>query len=459
MHPFATYVLRCYNQATGWNDDNLYSNLTKSSRAILDFTVPRGVHFSISKSANASFNTSYAMNALPTLNGSIGYIFTSCDLELKHSATVPFKDVVDRFVIHDRPRRPIGKEEIFLGGRNINAKEYLLYGRYYVPSSRLDALYSVRLSPTLQGLIAAVSNPRARFSPPLSSPLRESAGNVMFSLQHDTGRWCTEYSWSADDGMWGVRVLHNFGRLANEAIDAERVARKERERGTKRVDEEERMEGGLKGRLSAGAELYFSLKEKSAGVSTGIRFTTLPDASPPSTSGTPDSNIPAQTPTTLTATFNPMMGHISAAYAARASRDLALCSRFDFNIYSYESEWTMGAEWWLRRAAGRRFTTDIQKEETENDNSNSSEPVALNDISPPGQDAPSPFPSNGIPGLGGDVTGVVKARISTSSDVSLMWEGRIRNMLVSLGVVSDLSNRSKPIKSIGLELAYFSGPE
>ncbi|ELU45439.1 hypothetical protein AG1IA_00528 [Rhizoctonia solani AG-1 IA] len=134
------------------------------------------------------------MNALPTLNGSIGYIFTSCDLEMKHSATVPFKDVVDRFVIHDRPRRPIGKEEIFLGGRNINAKEYLLYGRYYVPSSRLDALYSVRLSPTLQGLIAAVSNPRARFSPPLSSPLRESAGNVMFSLQHDTGRWCTEYS-------------------------------------------------------------------------------------------------------------------------------------------------------------------------------------------------------------------------------------------------------------------------
>ncbi|CAE6412551.1 unnamed protein product [Rhizoctonia solani] len=459
MHPFASYVLRCYNQATGWNDDNLYSNLTKSSRAILDFTVPRGVHFSISKSANASFNTSYAMNALPTLNGSIGYIFTSCDLELKHSATVPFKDVVDRFVIHDRPRKPIGKEELFLGGRNINAKEYLLYGRYYVPSSRLDALYSVRLSPTLQGLIAAVSNPRARFSPPSpSNPPGESAGNVMFSLQHDTGRWCTEYSWSADDGMWGVRVLHNFGRLANEAIDAERVARKERERGTKRVDEEERMEGGLKGRLSAGAELYFSLKEKSAGVSTGIRFTTLPDASPPSTSGSPESNAPAQTPTTLTATFNPMMGHMSAAYAARASRDLALCSRFDFNIYSYESEWAMGAEWWLRRAAGRRFAADIQKEEAEKVKPNS-EPVVLDDISPPGQDTPSPFPPSSTPALGGDITGVVKARISTSSDVSLMWEGRIRNMLVSLGVVSDLSNRSKPIKSIGLELAYFSGPE
>ncbi|KAH7343333.1 mitochondrial distribution and morphology protein 10 [Rhizoctonia solani] len=456
MHPFASYVLRCYNQATGWNEDNLYSNLTKSSRAILDFTVPRGVHFSISKSANALFNTSYAMNALPTLTGSIGYIFTSCDLDLKQSSTVPFKDVLDRFVIHDRPRRPTGKEEVFLGGRNIHAMEYLLYGRYYVPSSRLDALYTVRLAPTLQGLIAAVSNPRARFSSPSpSSPPGGAAGNVMFSLQHDTGRWCTEYSWSADDGMWGVRVLHNFGRLANEAIDAERVARKERERGTKRVDEEERMEGGLKGRLSAGAELYFSLKEKSAGVSTGIRFTTLPDASPPSTS--PDSTVPAQTPTTLTATFNPMMGHMSAAYAARASRDLAMCSRFDFNIYSYESEWTMGAEWWLRRAAGKRLV-GAQQVEKEGNNSNI-EPVILDDMAPPGQDTPSPFPTNSAPTLGGDVTGVVKARISTSSDVSLMWEGRIRNMLVSLGVVSDLTNRSKPIKSIGLELAYFSGPE
>lgn len=37
-----------------------------------------------------------------------------------------------------------------------------------------------------------------------------------------------------------------------------------------------------------------------------------------------------------------------------------------------------------------------------------------------------------------------------------MWEGRLRNMLVSLGVVSDLSSRSKPIKAIGLELSYFS---
>lgn len=37
-----------------------------------------------------------------------------------------------------------------------------------------------------------------------------------------------------------------------------------------------------------------------------------------------------------------------------------------------------------------------------------------------------------------------------------MWEGRLRNMLVSLGVVSDFSSRSKLIKSLGVEVSYFS---
>lgn len=30
-----------------------------------------------------------------------------------------------------------------------------------------------------------------------------------------------------------------------------------------------------------------------------------------------------------------MMGHVSTAYATRLGRDLALCSRYDFNIHSF----------------------------------------------------------------------------------------------------------------------------
>jgi len=43
-----------------------------------------------------------------------------------------------------------------------------------------------------------------------------------------------------------------------------------------------------------------------------------------------------------------MLGYISGAYTAQVNQDLSLSSRFEFNVYSFESDWTMGAEWWLR---------------------------------------------------------------------------------------------------------------
>lgn len=86
----------------------------------------------------------------------------------------------------------------------------------------------------------------------------------MLSLQHDTGRWCTEYTYSAEDGMWGVRCLHNFGKIGATPTDTTDDASKSSSK-PKRVDEEDAMEGGLKGRISAGAEFYLSRQERSAG--------------------------------------------------------------------------------------------------------------------------------------------------------------------------------------------------
>lgn len=119
-------------------------------------------------------------------------------------------------------------------------------------------------------------------------------------------------------------------------------------------------------------------------MSTGIRFTTLSDSS----------TLSSQPPTTITALFNPMMGHVSAAYAAKVSRDLSLCSRFDFNVYSYDSEWTMGAEWWMRRA----LSQPISDSET---------------IQSPGNE-PS-YSLQGSPHSRSDIRGVVKTRISTNN--------------------------------------------
>lgn len=212
----------------------------------------------------------------------MGYIFTSCDLNVEGSRDVRLKDVVERFKVYDLPRRPEGKPEEWLAGERVDTRgerseshllivllmisslsDYLLYGRYYIPTSRLDALYSTRISSTLQALVSIISDP---LSPVYARRSKGGAGvgganNLMVNLQHDTGRWSTEYTWSADDGMWGARVLHNFGRLGGE----EDVREGRPSGGEKRVDEEDAMEGGLRGRFSAGAELYFSAKEKSAG--------------------------------------------------------------------------------------------------------------------------------------------------------------------------------------------------
>lgn len=123
----------------------------------------------------------------------------------------------------------------------------------------------------MQAMVAAISDPRSALSAERTSGgTNAHTSNIMLSLQHDTGRTCTEYTWSAEDGMWGVRCLHNFGKLASSSDstdDSERPAPAPIGNASKRkrVDEEDAMEGGLKGRISAGAEFYFSAKEKSAG--------------------------------------------------------------------------------------------------------------------------------------------------------------------------------------------------
>jgi len=228
MHPFATYVLHSYYKATGWNEDNLFSNLTRSSSgmaplqsyaprraqcasaAILDFTIPHGLNVCISKSPNPFFKKTYAINALPYLHGSVGYIFASCNLNVQGSTNVPFKDVIDCFRIYSPPHKPERKEEEWLAGERVDARDYLMYGRLYLPTGRLDALYSTRLTPSVQALVAAISEPPLNAHSEYHRNRAGSVNNVMFNLQHDTGKWCTEYTYSAEDsislrGGWGIR--------------------------------------------------------------------------------------------------------------------------------------------------------------------------------------------------------------------------------------------------------------
>lgn len=246
----------------------------------------------------------------------------------------------------------------------------------HVPSSRVDALFTTRLSPTIQFYSSAISLAPRNIGLNSNSSggggnysnsngngynnnnnynglgLMAGPTNLQMTLMRDTGKWCTEYSYSADDSLWGFRFLHNFGvggvngagagkegngvcngignpSIANPSVNPSEVANANNlnlnrnpnstspsstntteSKNTKTdvnplsdsplglnssrgnqygstssssyVEQQERQDGnhgdgdaesntdtavggGLKGRFSAGAELFFSAAEKSAG--------------------------------------------------------------------------------------------------------------------------------------------------------------------------------------------------
>lgn len=161
-----------------------------------------------------------------------------------------------------------------------------MYGRLHLPTCRLDALYTRRISPSLQALATLVSIPASTpFTAPgpISStgqdPLQAVFANavspfwnLMLGLSHDTGRWSQQYTYSTDDGLFGARVLHNFSPSIRSGCASTPVQKDDQESDVdfdggriRLVDEEEIMDNVLKGRFSAGAEIYFSAQAKSAG--------------------------------------------------------------------------------------------------------------------------------------------------------------------------------------------------
>ena len=97
------------------------------------------------------------------------------------------------------------------------------------------------------------------------------------------------------------------------------------------------------------------------------------------------------------------MGNLSAAYAVKAGKDLAIATQFDFNFYSYESGLVLGCELWRRR----------QKEDVERSRAR----------------------KNGVARVDDDIQGVLKARINQSGCIGLLWEGRMKDLLFSFGMI------------------------
>ncbi|KAH9878000.1 Mitochondrial distribution and morphology protein 10 [Plenodomus biglobosus] len=392
MLEFMDNVQNAFYEASHWNVDNSYGALNTSARALLDFNIPRGLRLQISSLAAPNFATSYTLGSVGVVDGSVSYLYSSLPLRKDfRSSQIDLHHVIRGYKHLQELRRPDEKwwSEIWQAGRRVDRKNTLLYGRMFLPQSRLEALYLRRLTPTRQLRIAAVSDSNLN-----------NGGTILTLLQNDFGKYSTEYMYSTDSALLGLRGLYNFGPDPRNAPTEPLLAHE--------VDP-------VHGRFSAGAELYYGILNKSGGISTGLRFTTLP-------------NHPGF-PYTMTLTLNPLMGNLSSTYAVKAGPNLALCSRFDFNFYSYESELQLGCELWRRRN-----TTDTE--------------WAVKKLHPDWK-RPAVSPDD-------DVAGVLKARVDQDWRIGVLWEGRIKELLFTLGASLDLKKREQIFRSVGLELQYSS---
>ena len=265
----------------------------------------------------------------------------------------------------------------------------------YLPKPTLEALYVRRLSPTQQLKLSCVSDTNL-----------PNGGNILALIQRDVGKYSSECLYSTDSALLGIRGLYNFGH-------------------DPRSNNVERHEP-VDGRFSAGAEIYYGVLNKSGGMSAGLRFATLPRH--------------LGFPYTMTLTVNPLMGNLSSTYAVKAGRNLTLCSKFDFNFYSYESGIQVGCELWRRRRrSGQRDEIDgtatwakkMIRDEWREERAEHDDPDKNN-----------------------DTIGLLKARADQDWNVALLWESRLKHLLCTLGASFDLRKRDQIFRAVGLELQY-----
>ncbi|KAA8652706.1 hypothetical protein EYZ11_008292 [Aspergillus tanneri] len=463
MLDFMDYIQLAFGDTTDWNRDNSYSSLTATAQSLLDFRTPERLRVHLSSLSTPHFATSYTLGTVGLIDGSVSYLYSTVpfDNTPSRSALLPLRKLSPGYRQVQPPVAPVenwGWDSILDGMSSgleptqknpkhdgssssrsghesastpLAQKATLLHATLHLPPpTTLNALFLRRISPTMQ-LTLAVSSTRG---PPLSKSAPQAS--LLTQLSHNTGKYSNEYLFSTDNALFGWRGLWNFGPDPRTSKDnvSPRLSL-----------------------LSAGAEAYYSPVSSLVGMSTGLRFSTLPAAtdlpssvissssastsSVSSSSPSPNNNAPFSTfPYTLTLTLTPLTGSLSTTYSLRASPNLAFSSRFGFNVYSWESEMVAGCELWQqsKRLSDEDTTNNDDGLEWARRKMRLSQPVLL----PPSAEVLGTGTGTG-PGPGRDANtkkeeeangSVLKIRVDQSWNVRLLWEGRVKELLVSAGV-------------------------
>lgn len=434
MRDFMDYVHSAFYEATGWTRDNSYAALNSTPDAILEFPTPLGLRLTLASLASPNFATSYQLGSVGIVDGSISYLFSSVPLRVllePRSDNVQLPQLMRAY----RPLEPLANRE----GPQTQASQdkpnsSLLYGRIYLPQSLLEALVVRRLTPALQVQFSAVSGSHLR-----------NGGTAVGMAQYDVGRYAVEALASSDGGLLGLRGVYNFGgdsvgdgsKASTPAVTDDNINGSSGNGNGSGHSDRERIHG----RFSTGAEVYYGTQNKPGGVSVGTRFATLPTHN--------------GTPLSATLTLNPLMGNISANYAVVAGRHCSLASRMEFNILSYESAWAVGMELWRKPLAWAADSDDARLDNFGLPKRSFDSKLAWKLDEPAVSPVASQEKTRSEEGEE-HYAGVLKTRLDHNLQIGVLWEGRVKSLLFSLGSGIDLRRLDKPFRTLGLEIQFSS---
>ncbi|ODV80510.1 mitochondrial distribution and morphology protein 10 [Suhomyces tanzawaensis NRRL Y-17324] len=445
MYTYMEYLQKCFYKSTNWNEDNIFSNINATSQALLEFPIPKGVKLDSSSKTTEHLASSFTLSNYYSINGSVAYLYSSKPLvNTMGTKEVSLQDAIAGFKTIEPNITNKGSSNQGTHSSKDTHNHSLLYGRMYFPGLALEAMIIKKITQHTQLLIKCINNPHVN-----------SNGTMIVYLQNNTPQFLRELIYSTNEALIGFRCLYNFGDRQSSNMHTLMP----------------KFDNSV---FSLGTELWYAARTMSPGLSTAFRYSTR------STS--------TGKPLTMTLAVNPILGHISSTYTVKTSVSSTFCSRYDFNFFSYASNLSLGFELYnysnlpeLSETTEKRLTnnttTSINPPIIRKGRNNFINPIQNSDnyyhinptLIPSKVEKNSDRHSNAEPSRESvttsfqkivnqsDFSSVTKLATSTNDKLlRLLWEGRVKDFLVSTGVRVSLNpvNYAPEISKFGISFSY-----
>lgn len=491
MITYMDFVQQCFYFSTGWSWDNTYEHILDTPRNLLHFSIPSGVSLIASNRNTENNYSSLQISQLDRLQGSLSYLSTSKNLDTyyKSSHLLPLSRVVQ------------GYRDIIDEKMDKDTREYLLYGRMYFPSQFLEGMFIKRFSSNYQLVTKFVNTPRL-------NKLSQPTSIFTFYLQRKTENCSNDFIFSTRENLFGFRCLYHFN-IANPGSQLVNVEKKLRPSST----------SSYPSTFSSGCELWYAAGSVSPGVSIAARYSTyidsfrylmnsIPMYSPQENAEIPSfystlhtdnekkivNSIPYAIssihPLTFTLAANPLLGTFESTYAIKSDVHykkkvnnsdqnnmnlskigIVFSSKYEFNIYSYESDLIVGTQI-LRSKISESSETNKVLSKGSNDGESISDfsrisphnvvyKVSENEYTEKNKASFSrqDYMMSNIKKKPTNIEDefISSFKISgspTKKNIRLVWEGKFHDWFVSSGAAIDFDKIGPKVMKYGIEFSF-----